>query len=185
VECHRGSTDDVLDRFYQAARRHRPDHIVRLTGDCPLADPGLIDELIQFYLAHDYDYASNCARSTLPDGLDAEVFRFGALERAWREARLASQREHVTPYIHQNPAKFRIGCKSYTPDLSHLRWTVDEPADYELVGRIYDALYPTNPEFTTQDILQLLSERPELAGLNTKHARNEGYAKSLAYDKLI
>lgn len=180
--CYRGSLNDVLDRFYQAVRGYNPDHIVRLTADCPLTDAKLIDDVIGFYLDGGFDYASNAIQATYPDGLDMEVFRFSCLEQAWREARLPSQREHVTPFIHQQPLRFRIGHYKNTDDLSHLRWTVDEPKDFELVSRIYEALYPGNPDFTTQEILELLEKQPELVNWNTTHQRNEGYQKSLQAD---
>ncbi|WNB77119.1 glycosyltransferase family protein [Methylomonas koyamae] len=182
IDCFRGNLNDVLDRFYQAAVSHHPDHVVRLTADCPLADPGLIDQVIEFYLAGGYDYASNSVRPTFPDGLDVEICRFACLEQAWREAGLPSQREHVMPFIHQQPERFNIGHFLNREDLSHLRWTVDEPRDFELVSQIYAALYPANPDFSTPDILRLLAERPELANWNTQHQRNEGYLKSLAAD---
>jgi glutamate-1-semialdehyde aminotransferase/spore coat polysaccharide biosynthesis protein SpsF (cytidylyltransferase family) len=183
VACFRGSMDDVLDRFYRAASSYAPRHVVRLTGDCPLADPEAIDDLVRAYLAGDHDYASNSLEPTLPDGLDAEVFRFESLEQAAREAVLPSQREHVTLFINRQPGRFRVLSYKSAHDLSHLRWTVDEPADFELVSEIYRSLYPGNPAFTTGDVLALLEERPELKTWNLLHQRNEGLQKSLAKDK--
>lgn len=185
IACYRGSLNDVLDRFYQAARGFDPEHVVRLTADCPLTDAKLIDDVIGFYLDGGFDYASNAIQATYPDGLDMEVFSFSCLERAWREAALPSQREHVTPFIHQQPHLFKIGHYKNSSDLSHLRWTVDEPKDFELVTMVYEALYPKNPDFSTQDILQLLDQRPELAHWNTAYQRNEGYQKSLEADLLL
>jgi spore coat polysaccharide biosynthesis protein SpsF len=182
IACYRGSLNDVLDRFYQAARGFNPKHVVRLTADCPLTDARLIDDVIGFYLDGGFDYASNAIQATYPDGLDMEVFRFSCLEQAWREARLSSQREHVTPFIHQQPLRFKIGHYKNSSDLSHLRWTVDEPKDFELVTMIYETLYPRNSDFSTQDILELLDQRPELVHWNTSHQRNEGYQKSLKAD---
>lgn len=182
IGCYRGSLNDVLDRFYQAARAFKPEHVVRLTADCPLADPVLIDDVIGFYLDGGFDYASNAIEPTFPDGLDVEIFRFSCLERVWRDATLPSQREHVTPFIHQQPLRFKIGHFKSPNDLSHLRWTVDESKDFELVTMVYEALYPKNPDFSTQDILNLLNRRPELANWNTAHQRNEGYLKSLKAD---
>jgi spore coat polysaccharide biosynthesis protein SpsF len=182
IGCHRGSLNDVLDRFYQAARVFNPEHVVRLTADCPLIDPVLIDDVIGFYLEGGFDYASNAIEPTFPDGLDVEIFRFSCLKQAWRDAALPSQREHVTPFIHQQPLRFKIGHYKSPSDLSHLRWTVDEPKDFELVTMIYEALYPRNPDFSTQDVLSLLDQRPELANWNTTHQRNEGYQKSLKAD---
>jgi spore coat polysaccharide biosynthesis protein SpsF len=183
VECFRGNLDDVLDRFYQAAKPHKPDHVVRLTGDSPLTDAALIDDIIREHLEQGNDYTTNAVEPTYPDGLDAEVFRFACLEEAWREAKLPSQREHVTPFINRQPDRYRIAHYKREPDLSALRWTVDEPADYELVRIIYGELYPAKPAFATADILALLERRPELRDLNTTHKRNEGYEKSLQAEK--
>ena len=184
IPCFRGNLEDVLDRFYQAAKPFSPEHVVRLTGDCPLADPQLIDEVISFYRQGDFDYVSNTVEPTYPDGLDVEVFKFDCLKQAWEEARLPSQREHVTPFIHQQPAKFKIGCFKNSVDLSFLRWTVDEPLDFELVTKIYEALYLRNPGFTTKDILAFLDEYPDLKFINTHFQRNEGLLKSFREDLL-
>ncbi|CDG81589.1 cytidylyltransferase domain-containing protein [Janthinobacterium agaricidamnosum] len=182
VACFRGDLNDVLERFHQAAQTAAPEHIVRLTADCPLTDAALIDQVIEFYLDGDYDYASNSLEATYPDGLDVEIFRASCLEQAWQEARLPSQREHVTPFINQQPQRYKIGLYRGATDLSHLRWTVDEPKDFELVTMIYEALYPDNSRFSMQDVLSLLERRPELADWNTMHERNEGYQKSLDAD---
>lgn len=183
LDCFRGSLADVLDRFYQAARPYKPDHVVRLTGDCPLADPAVIDDVIRYHLAGGYDYTSNCAEPTYPDGLDAEILTFPCLERVWREAARPSEREHVTLFINSHPGLFRRGTLKNDTDLSHLRWTVDEAADFELVTRIYEALYPADPGFDMRAILRLLAGRPGLASLNSDFERNEGLKKSLAADK--
>ena len=183
VDTFRGSLTDVLDRFYQAAQQYRPDIIVRLTGDCPLADPHLIDDGIDYFLSHGLDYVSNCAPRTFPIGLDFEIFSMRVLEIAWTEAALPSEREHVTPYIQNHPEKFSIGNVTRESDLSHHRWTVDEPADFEFVGQIYQALYPQNPDFTTADILSFLERRPELVRINAHITAGAGYQKSLEEDK--
>lgn len=182
VECYRGKLDDVLDRFYQAAAPLHPEHVVRLTGDCPLADPAIIDQVCAFYLEGGFDYATNALQPTFPDGLDVEICRFEFLEQAWREAVLPSHREHVTPFIHKNPQRFRIGHFRGNTDLSHLRWTVDEPDDFTLVSNIYEALYPADPCFDTVAILELLEQHTEWKTANTTHQRNEGGKKSLLAD---
>lgn len=179
VECFRGSLNDVLDRFYQAAKLYKPNHVVRLTGDCPLADPEVIERLIRFHLNGNYDYTSNALEPTYPDGLDAEVMRFSILEKAWCEASSNACREHVTLFLYQNPQLFRIGIEKNLVDLSHLRWTVDELADFELVEKIYRKFYLCHPHFAMQDILYFLEEYPELKTLNTIFKRNEGLEKSL------
>ncbi|HIK04476.1 MAG TPA: glycosyltransferase family protein [Trichormus sp. M33_DOE_039] len=185
VECFRGKLDDVLDRFYQAANSISPEHIVRLTGDCPLCDPELIDKIIIHHLSGDFDYTSNTITPTFPDGLDTEVFRFSCLKQAWQEAKLPSQREHVTPFIHSQPNRFRLGIYKQNTDLSYLRWTVDEPLDFDLVAKIYTALYPSNPRFSTQNILNLLEQNPDLKTFNTCYPRNEGWQKSLISDEIF
>ena len=167
-----GSLNNVLDRFYQAAKTYKADHVVRFTGDCPLADPELIDALVRFYLLSGCDYASNCRPPTLPDGLDAEIFSFSTLEQAWREATDPFELEHVVPFIIHKPERFKMANYRYSQDLSHLRWTVDEPEDLEMVRKIYEALYPEKPEFTFKDILSYLEIHPEIRELNIRHKRN-------------
>jgi spore coat polysaccharide biosynthesis protein SpsF len=120
---------------------------------------------------------------TFPDGLDAEIMTFACLEQAWQEASLPSQREHVTPFIYQHPERFRCEALRNEPDLSHLRWTVDEPADFEFVTRVYEALHPQNPAFGMHDVLAFLAEHEGVAQLNGHFERNAGYYKSLAKDR--
>lgn len=180
--CYRGSLDNVLKRFYMAAKQYSPLHIVRLTGDCPIIDPEVIDQTIDFYLRGDYDYVSNCLEPTFPDGLDAEVFSFQALEEAFNEANLPSHLEHVTPFINSQPDRYKIGTFKNNVDLSNMRWTVDEPEDFKFIERIYESLFPMNPEFRMQDVLDLLKEMPELASINQDFQRNEGLHKSLQQD---
>ena len=179
----RGSLDDVLDRFYQAACAESPDYVVRLTGDCPLADPQVIDEVIGHCLVNRFDYASNTIEPTYPDGLDVEVMTYGSLKAAWTDAALPSQREHVTPFIYQHPGRFRIGSYKGPTDLSSLRWTVDEPEDYNLVKTIYETLYPRDPAFSSSDVMRLLDATPALRGLNTQFERNAGYQTSLGKER--
>ncbi|MBI5683049.1 MAG: aminotransferase class III-fold pyridoxal phosphate-dependent enzyme [Deltaproteobacteria bacterium] len=183
IAYYRGSLDDVLDRFLNAAKPYNPDHIVRLTGDCPLADPVLIDEVISYHLNGGYDYSSNTLEPTFPDGLDTEVFRYKCLEQAWKESVLPSQREHVTPFIYQQPNRFKIGNFKNTVDLSGLRWTVDEQEDFNLINKIYEGLYPYKPNFSTADILNLLQQKPEWLTINKQFERNEGFIKSLQEDR--
>jgi spore coat polysaccharide biosynthesis protein SpsF len=179
VSCFHGPLENVLARFYLAAEKYQPTHIVRLTGDCPLADPAVIDELITLHLEGGYDYSSNCHIPSYPDGLDAEILTYQSLKTIYQQAQTPAEHEHVTYYVHQHKADFNIGLLSRTPSLAQLRWTVDEPADFELVKHIYEHLYPLNPNFRTNDILSLIEREPELATLNTQHQRNEGLARSL------
>lgn len=182
IACFRGSLDDVLGRFVKAARQYNPQVVVRLTGDCPLTDHRVIDNVIRHFLAGNYDYASNCLPPTFPDGLDVEVMRFDCLEQAFAEAVLPSHREHVTPFLRAYPERFKAGNYAADIDCSHLRWTVDEPEDLEFVRQIYERLYPGNPDFSTEDILGLLDREPELRKINAHFSRNEGTKKSLLAD---
>jgi spore coat polysaccharide biosynthesis protein SpsF len=174
IPCHTGSLNDVLDRFYQVATLYNPDHIVRLTGDCPLSDPEVIDHVINTHLSGNFDYTSNTVTPTYPDGLDVEVFRFSALERAWNEADSPYDREHVTPFIYRNNKEFHIGQAYNSTNLSKLRWTVDWPEDFTLIEKIYAHLFPIKPQFNLQDILDLLNKHPDLQKINKHYERNEG-----------
>lgn len=184
IKSNAGSIDDVLDRFYQTALKQNPDIIVRITADCPLMDPEVFDKVLQFFLDGDFDYATNTLPPTYPDGLDVEVFSFKTLEKAWNEARLQSEREHVTPYIRKNPDLFKLGNITNEEDLSSMRWTVDEKEDLEFVKEIYKNLYPKKEVFLMDDILNLLKEKPELMKINDQYKRNEGYLMSLKKDKI-
>ena len=181
IPCFRGDEDDVLDRYQGAAELYGLDVIVRLTADCPLLDPAVIDHIIGEYLAGDFDYVSNTLTPTYPDGLDTEVVSRAALDRAWREATLKSEREHVLPYIWKRPDQFRLKNVAQALDLSHLRWTVDEPQDLDLVRRIYSH-FGHSTTFTTDDILALMRREPGLAQINAAFERNEGYQRSLHAD---
>ncbi|QYO77770.1 cytidylyltransferase domain-containing protein [Devosia salina] len=179
IDLFRGSLEDVLDRFYGAAAAANPDWVVRLTGDCPLADAEVIDRVIDAAVERSYDYATNAVHPTWPDGLDCEVMTFAALEQCWREAQTPVEREHVTPYINTNPEKFRLFHVKGETDLSGLRWTVDEPADFDFVTRVYEALYPSKRDFTSADVLAFLADNPEVMAVNANIERNEGYRLSL------
>jgi spore coat polysaccharide biosynthesis protein SpsF len=185
IAVHRGPLDDVLARFIGAAALFNPEWVVRLTGDCPLADSRLIDRLIDETLAAEADYGSTALAPTFPDGLDAEIIRFNILRRIASEPRTTAEREHVTLAIHRNPQRFELHSITGSPDLSALRWTVDEPRDFAFVTAIYEALYPANPAFGTDDILRLLQQCPELARMNGDILRNEGLLKSLAAEGRI
>ncbi len=186
ITCFRGSLDDVLDRYYQAAVKYNNKNtiknIVRITGDCPLIEYSIIDQVIELFLITNVDYCSNCDPATLPDGLDVEVFSFSALKIAWEKANKPSEREHVTPYIRNNSNIFSATNFYYKPNLSHLRWTVDEPCDFDFVTKIYQALYESNPYFRLDDILSLLKKQPELNLINQGVIRNEGLIKSEKLD---
>lgn len=178
-----GNSDDVLDRYYQAAKEYGIRNVVRITADCPLIDPGIIDRTIEKFREGSFDYVSNSIRPTFPEGLSVEVFSFEALERAWLEARLMSEREHVTPYIWKNSNRFKLGELSNTLNLSHLRWTVDYKADLAFVKVVYHNLFKINPYFSYSDILQLLERKPHLKSINAGIKLREGYEKSLREDR--
>ena len=178
IPCFRGSEDDVLDRFYGAAREHGADVVVRITADCPLIDAGIIDRVIERFQRGDCDYASNALRYTYPDGLDTEVFSMSALEQAWREAKKPSEREHVTPYLRSGGFRvFNVESEVPLPG-GHQRWTVDHREDLEFVRGVYSA-FKGRTDFRYQEVLKLLKERPELAATQTRTITNEGYYRSL------
>lgn len=185
IAVHRGSESDVLDRYYQAAKSYGAAIIVRITADCPLADPQVIDEVVAAYLTDDCDYATNTIVSTYPDGLDVEVFSFAALESAWRDARRASDREHVTPYL-RSSGRFRLRNveSSLGAAMHRQRWTVDEARDLEFVRAIYARL-PSKSEFGWRDVLKLLDGEPALAKINGEQIRNGGYYRSIAQEPAV
>lgn len=183
LPCFRGSQDDVLDRYYQAAKSCGAETVVRITSDCPLIDPGVIDRVVMVFQQGNYDYVANTMPCTYPDGLDVEVFSLAALEQAWHEARWQSEREHVTPYIRKHPESFQLGNVTYEEDLSGVRWTVDEAQDLDLVRAIYQRAESTS--FDMADVLKILERHPELARMNVGFERNEGYQKSLREDQLV
>lgn len=183
IACSRGSLDDVLDRFYQTNQQENADQIIRLTGDCPLIDPVIIDEVVSAHITSKSDYTNNCSLPYLPDGLDVEVFTKASLAKSWHEAKKPSEREHVTQYIRNNTAIFTINNITQAVDYSHLRWTVDEPEDFEFICKIFESLYPSQPHFNYHDVLTLLKAQPQLSLINKKFTRNEGLTKSLLIDK--
>lgn len=186
VDCFRGSLNDVLDRFYHAAKKYHADHVVRITADCPLMDPSVIDQVISFHLEKQCDYTSNTLKDTYPDGEDVEVINLSALEKAWEEARLLSEREHVTPYIRKNQGVFSLGSVENSQNVSDQRWTLDNPEDYEFIKTVYRHFYAMDkPEFGMNDVLSLLRSDEKVGLLNSHIKRNEGYSKSLREDKEI
>ncbi len=180
VSMHRGSLDDVLARFAGAAAEQTSQHVVRLTGDCPLADPDVIDATIAHHLVCGGDITANAVEPTFPDGLDVEVLRSPILIDAANEAVAKFEREHVTQFFYRRPERFRVVHYKHSRDLSGLRWTVDEPADLAFVRRVYAALYRANPEFSMHDVLDLIAREPQIAAVNAQFERNEGLARSIA-----
>lgn len=170
--CEQGSENDVLDRFVQAAKSNLADVVVRITGDCPLVDPELVDEVIRGFKASGVDYFSNTNPPTYPDGLDIEVFTFKAMERANRESDKPFDHEHVTPYLRE-AGRFKTAAMQHDKDLSALRWTVDEPADFAVIERVFQHFHPRT-DFTWGEVLALQSAQPELFSINQHLIRNEG-----------
>jgi len=169
---YRGSESDVLDRYYQAALLHEADTVIRITGDCPLIDPEIVDAVLLKFLESDFDYISNISPPSFPDGLDTEVFSFDALERASKEAKLVSDREHVTSYIRES-GHFTIGYLNHIENYSDERWTVDEPEDFEVISNVFEYFHPSR-DFGWKDVLALGNQRPQLFEANRKLLRNEG-----------
>ena len=168
IACFRGSLADVLGRFIGAAEAFGPPrHIVRLTGDCPLTDPAIVDAAIALHLANGVDYTSNGVQRTYPDGLDVEVMTFAALARAACEASEPFEREHVTPRLYRRTDLFSQQPLLNPVDLAELRWTVDNAKDFEFAEKVFQELLPLNPDFGWREVLALVQEKPEIAAINS------------------
>ena len=169
---YQGSENDVLDRYYHTAKNEKADIVIRITGDCPLIDPQLVDDVINYILEKKLDYVSNTILPTYPDGLDTEAFTFQALEKAWLKANKPFDREHVTPYI-KNTNVFKSENIKYEIDCSDKRWTVDEPEDFEVIEKVFEYFSP-NINFSWLDVLKLQNNNPRLFQPNQHLIRNEG-----------
>jgi spore coat polysaccharide biosynthesis protein SpsF (cytidylyltransferase family) len=184
VDFFQGSIDDVLSRFYHAAKPEFPDYIVRITSDCPLVDPVIIDKVIDECVTSDFDYVSNTMNPTYPDGIDVEVFRFSALEQAFNEASLKSDREHVTPYIWRNSSYkggsiFKSNNIENSIDYSSYRITVDTDEDFQVIKYLIDNLGISKSWI---EYVNFLDENKKIKNINQQYKRNEGYTKSLLND---
>ncbi len=168
VKTFRGSEDNVLERYFMAAQEMQADAIVRVTSDCPLIDPGEIDKLIEQYYLEKYDFISDVPGRSYPLGMGSEIFSFEALDKAHKNAKTAPEREHVTPYLYWNPQIFRLGACPYgnKKNQKDHRWTVDAPEDFQLVSKIIENLYPRNPEFSIEDIFNLIEKNPKWKKIN-------------------
>ncbi len=182
IDCFRGQEDDVLDRYYRCALLY-PEYqnIIRVTGDCPLIDPLVVDQVIAFFEKNNFDYVSNVIKETFPDGMDIEIFTREALVLAAREAKLSSEREHVTPYIKKS-RKFRKGNFAAANDWSHFRLTVDEKEDFEVISFL---IKNSRLQAGYLDYISLLTKNPQIMFKNMHIIRNEGYLKSLRNDRAI
>jgi spore coat polysaccharide biosynthesis protein SpsF len=188
IPVYRGSREDVLSRYYECAKSigmhgDMNDYIVRITADCPFVDPGIVDVLIEHAVHGQYDYVSNVDPPTFPDGLDVEVVRFNVLETTVNDARLRSEREHVTPYIRKSKAFSKFNY-ALNPALPNIRLTLDTRDDYHMIKLIYDALYVDGKIILLKDILKLFESRSDIFAINAQNTRNEGYEKSLRRDQM-
>lgn len=177
---YRGSLNDVLDRYYQAATKFGFDTVIRVTGDCPLVEPTIVDQLLNDFYESSFDCFS--VGPNFPDGLDCQIFSIDAIKKAWLEAKLPSEREHVGPYIENNPKIFRLGSKNFFPEYKNFRLTLDEPEDLELITRIYEKFFVKDSLFPIEEVFYFLKNNPKLVHMNSHIIRNEGYIKSTLCD---
>ena len=180
ISCYRGSTFDVLDRYYTCAKQFSFKHIMRITGDNPLIDPEIVNEAIKQYFNSNCDYLTNSIDRTFPNGTEVEIFSFNALEIAWKFAQKKSEREHVTPYFYNNPKKFKIHYFKQQKDQSKFRYSIDRNEDYLVVLEILSRI-KTRP-IKTSDIIELLTNDPKIMKLNSHIIPNEGYSESINED---
>ncbi|HJP62402.1 MAG TPA: glycosyltransferase family protein [Mucilaginibacter sp.] len=175
IAIYRGNENDVLNRYYNAAKAFDADVIVRITCDDPFKDPEIIDEVINHFLQNGCDFASNNNPPTYPEGLDVEVMSFKTLETMEQNAATEFEREHVTQYVYRNPGLFKIGNHPYFTNLSHLRWTIDTDNDLEMTRKVYAQLYPKSPFFSYKDVLKLTQQQPEITAINQNEKRSTLY----------
>lgn len=190
IDFFRGSEEDLIERHYKAGLEFGADIIVKIPSDCPLIDYRIIDRVIKFYLDNQdkYDFLSNLHPATFPDGNDVEVIPMGNIKIAYEEAALPFEREHTTPFIWERPDRFRIGNVKWETGLDYSmshRFTIDYPEDYEFIKKVYDELYYKNPEFSLDDILKLLEEKPGIKKINEKYAGVNWYRNHLDELKTI
>lgn len=184
INVFRGNKVDLLDRHYKVANKFNAEVVIKIPSDCPLIDPKVIDKVILYYInnSNKFDFVSNLHPPTYPDGNDVEVMSFRALENAWLNAKKDFEREHTTPYIWENPDKFRIGNVVWETGLDYSmthRFTIDYKEDYEFISRVYDELYHKNTKFGLDDILKLLEEKPEIKKINEMYAGVNWYRNHL------
>ncbi|HEY9002090.1 MAG TPA: glycosyltransferase family protein [Mucilaginibacter sp.] len=190
VPCFRGSLNNLLDRHYQVAKQYNADIILKIPSDCPLIDPRIIDQVLDFYFDHhgQYDFVSNLHPASFPDGNDVEIMTMACIEKTWKEATRQLELEHTTPYIWENPEKFRIGNVLYNTgkdySMSH-RFTIDYQADYDFIEAVFEELYPIKPDFSCEDILDLLAKRPNIYKINAEYSGVNWYRNHLDELKTI
>ena len=174
IDYFRGSVDDVLSRYYETAKLFSADIIIRITSDCPMIDPEIIDQMLRLFLrgSDECDYISNVIDRTFPRGLDTEIFTFNALEKAMNDAATPYEREHVTPYIYNHKDKFKTKNFFNNKDYSFHRWTVDTEEDFRLIEELYKAVYNPEKIFLFEDVLKIFKQKPELIKIN-QHIRQK------------
>ncbi|KAF0153127.1 MAG: Polysaccharide biosynthesis protein [Ignavibacteria bacterium] len=183
IVCFRGHLTDLLDRHYQVGKKFSADAVVKIPSDCPLIDPQIIDKVIQHYIQNDeLDFVSNLHPATYPDGNDVEIMSFDSLGCAWKDASKNYEREHTTPFIWENNDTFKVGNVVWENGLDYStthRWTIDFPEDYEFIRKVYEELYAKNPNFSLNDILTLLKQKPEIAEINSRYLGKYWYENYL------
>jgi spore coat polysaccharide biosynthesis protein SpsF len=184
LACYRGSVNDLLDRHYQVARKYNAEVVLKTPSDCPLIDPRIIDQTLDFFFAHpgEFDYVSNLHPATFPDGNDVEIMTMDCIEKTWNEAKKLLEREHTTPYIWEHTAMFSIGNVIWTTEMDYSmshRFTIDYEADYQFIKRVYEELYPQKPNFSCEDILELLNDKPDIYDINSQYAGVNWYRNHL------
>lgn len=190
IPCFRGSENNLLERHYLAAVKYNADVVLKIPSDCPLIDPQAVDHILDYFLAHraEFDYVSNLHPATWPDGNDVEIMTIACLTRTYEEAHRLLEREHTTPYIWENPDKFRIGNVTWDTGLDYSmshRFTIDYAADYQFIKKVYEELYPLKADFSCQDILDLLNDKPEIYNINAEYAGVNWYRNHLEELKTI
>jgi spore coat polysaccharide biosynthesis protein SpsF len=190
LDCFRGDKDDLLDRHYKAAISYNADIVVKIPSDCPLIDSEVIDKVIESHIRnlYSYDYVSNLHPATYPDGNDVESITFSALHRAWKNACKDYELEHTTPYIWDNPGKFKTGNVLWETGLDYSnthRWTLDYEEDYEFIRAVYEKLYTADKKFTLYDIIRLMEDRKEIGLINSMHLGVNWYRNHLNELKTI
>jgi len=190
IPCYRGNLNNLLDRHYQVAKRYNADVALKIPSDCPLIDPRIIDHVLDFYFDNpgSYDYVSNLHPATFPDGNDVEIMTMNCLEKAWKEATRSLELEHTTPYIWENPEKFRIANVTWQTGLDYSmshRFTIDYEADYLFIKRVFEELFPLKENFSCDDILNLLAQKPEIYNINAQYAGVNWYRNHLNELKTI
>jgi spore coat polysaccharide biosynthesis protein SpsF len=191
IEVFRGDMNNLLDRHFRAAKAYEADVVLKIPSDCPLIDPKIVDFVIDYYLKNsaNFDYVSNLHPATYPDGNDVEVMSVGSLEVAWKNATKKLELEHTTPYLWENPDLFKIGNVFWPTGLDYSmshRWTIDYPEDYQFIKAVYEALYPQNPVFSLEEILELVTQKkPEIHQINAHLAGVNWYRNHLGELKTV